>query len=141
MRAIRAKDTKPELHIRRLLHAAGFRFRLHRKDLPGNPDIVLPKYRTAIFVHGCFWHGHECYLFKVPSTRREFWVEKIGANRRRDNAKTQALLDQSWRVLTIWECAVKGRKRQSDQELVKCISNWLSSPRTLGFLGYDQSQE
>src|SRR5471032_2150376 len=90
MRAIRGKNTKPEMILRKLLFARGFRFRLHVSDLPGKPDIVLPKYRVAIFVHGCFWHGHDCYLFKLPQTRTAFWEKKIGQNRIRDRRDAEA---------------------------------------------------
>lgn len=113
MAGIRGKDTKPELLIRRALHARGYRFRLHRKDLPGNPDIVLPKHRVAIFVHGCFWHGHDCHLFKWPKTREEFWREKIGRNRERDRLAVEALHDQGWRVVTLWECQLRNEAEKA----------------------------
>lgn len=138
MRAIRSKNTKPEIQIRQYLHAAGFRFRLHRKDLPGHPDIVLPKYRAVILVHGCFWHGHDCHLFKVPSSRKDFWLEKIGANRLRDVRTVEKLSEMGWRVLTIWECALKGRLRYKPEKLTKEISAWLRSgngPASIGCTG------
>lgn len=125
MQAIRSKNTKPEILLRRLLHARGFRFRLHVKDLPGTPDIVLPKYRAAILVHGCFWHGHDCYLFKLPQQRREFWQEKIEANRTRDIRNRQELKNAGWRVLVIWECALKGRLRQPVDTLVSEVDMWI----------------
>lgn len=127
MQAIRHKDTKPELLVRRLLHGQGFRFRLHRKDLPGSPDLVMPKYRAVIFVHGCFWHGHDCYLFKLPESRRDFWLTKINSNRERDSRATQALLAAGWRVLTVWECALKGRLKQPQDALVADMIGWLRS--------------
>lgn len=112
MRAIRGKNTGPELQVRKLLFARGFRFRLHDKLLPGAPDIVLPRYRTVVLVHGCFWHGHDCYLFKVPQSRADFWMAKISANRERDARNIKALAEQGWRVISVWECALKGRLRQ-----------------------------
>lgn len=107
MRAIRSKNTKPELLVRKGLHAAGFRFRLHGAGLPGKPDIVLPKYRSVIFVHGCFWHGHGCKYFKLPKTRPDFWLAKIEANRARDARDIEKLNQLGWRVILIWECATK----------------------------------
>lgn len=104
MAGIRGKDTKPEMLVRRALHKAGFRYRLHVKDLPGRPDIVLPKYRTVIFVHGCFWHGHDCKHFKWPKTRAEFWRKKIEGNVTRDRIAVSELERRGWRVITIWEC-------------------------------------
>ena len=112
MSRIRGRDTKPELLLRRGLHAAGFRFRLHAPDLPGRPDIVFPRYRAAILVHGCFWHGHDCPLFKMPATRQEFWASKIRGNRERDKRTAAALLAYGWRILTVWECSIKGPGRQ-----------------------------
>jgi DNA mismatch endonuclease (patch repair protein) len=125
MRAIRHKDTNPEMQIRRLLFAQGFRFRLHVKSLPGSPDIVLPKHRVAIFVHGCFWHGHGCHLFKVPKTRTEFWIEKIQSNCDRDSRHEASLLATGWRVLTIWECALKGRQKRPPAEVVEMAAEWI----------------
>lgn len=110
MRAIKGRDTKPELLLRRALHARGLRYRLHRKDLPGRPDIVFPRHRVCVFVNGCFWHGHDCPLFKEPRTRNDFWMTKIESNRKRDIAATEALIQEGWRVLTVWECALKGRQ-------------------------------
>ena len=112
MSGIRGKNTRPEIQIRKLLHAAGYRFRLHRRDLPGNPDIVLPRYHIAIFVHGCFWHGHEnCQLFRLPKSRTEFWEKKISGNVERDKRNIEDLLEQGWRVLLVRECALKGTRK------------------------------
>ena len=105
MSRIRGKDTKPELMLRHGLHARGLRYRLHRKDLPGRPDMVFPRYRAAILVHGCFWHGHDCPLFKLPATRREFWAAKIEGNQARDARDIAGLAAAGWRVLVVWECA------------------------------------
>src|ERR1700753_1615800 len=118
MSRIRGKDTGPEVKVRKLLHADGLRFRLHCRDLPGRPDIVLPKFRTCIFIHGCFWHGHTCRLFKLPATRREFWTQKIEQNRSRDARAIRSLLESGWRVLTIWECALRGPERIDNHALV-----------------------
>jgi len=125
MSGIRGGNTKPELHVRRMLHRQGFRFRLHVSDLPGKPDIVLPRYCAVIFVHGCFWHGHDCYLFRMPSTRRDFWQTKIGRNRENDCRAISALNSAGWRVMTVWECALRGRKRLDDAALTGLIDTWL----------------
>ena len=135
MSAIRSKNTKPELLIRQIVHAAGFRFRLHRKDLPGKPDIVLSKYRAVILVHGCFWHGHGCHMFKVPASRTEFWLEKICSNRKRDLRDVKELVDAGWRVLTIWECAIKGSQRIDIETFSQKITNWLRSECVLEDIG------
>ncbi len=126
MSGIRGKNTKPELMIRKALHACGFRYRLHC-DLPGKPDICLPKHRAVIFVHGCFWHGHDCHLFKWPKTRPEFWEAKIGRNRQVDVDAVGKLLDGGWRVAVVWECALKGRERLSLEELTTRCADWLVS--------------
>ena len=108
MSRIRAKDTKPELAVRSLLHRMGYRFRLHRRDLPGRPDIVLPKYRTVIFVHGCFWHQHSgCRFSNVPKSRQDYWTEKLEGNVRRDRRHQRSLRKQGWKVFIVWECQTK----------------------------------
>lgn len=108
MSRIRAKNTKPELIVRRYLFAAGYRFRLHMKDLPGKPDIVLPRYRTVIFVHGCFWHGHEgCKYYVVPKTKTEWWLNKIGRNRKMDIEHVKKLKSDKWNVIILFECELK----------------------------------
>lgn len=128
MRAIRHKDTRPEVQIRRLLFGQGFRYRLHVKSLPGSPDLVLPKHRVAVFVHGCFWHGHGCHLFKVPATRTEFWMKKIQGNRERDFRDQAKLLTEGWRILTIWECALKGKHKRSPVEIAVQVADWILAP-------------
>ncbi|MDI6625332.1 MAG: very short patch repair endonuclease [Brevundimonas sp.] len=139
MSGIRGKNTKPELLIRKALHARGFRYRLHCRDLPGNPDLCLPKYRAVIFVHGCFWHGHGCHLFKWPKTRPEFWREKIGRNRAVDEAAHTRLLAESWRVALIWECAIKGRAGYARlPEVSEEIGRWLVSDQAELEIGSDQ---
>lgn len=130
MAGIRARDTKPELLVRRGLHAAGFRFRLHRGDLPGRPDIVLPKHRVVIFVHGCFWHRHEeCANFRLPRTNSEFWQEKIGRNVDRDTASVKELRNRGWRVLVIWECETR---RSPAEQLVQKIALWIAGHQDEG---------
>ncbi|MEE4623183.1 very short patch repair endonuclease [Pseudomonas alliivorans] len=125
MAGIQGKNTSPELLIRKALHAKGFRFRIHAKHLPGKPDLVLPKYNAAIFVHGCFWHGHDCRFFKIPQTRPEFWMEKIGTNQARDLAQIAALQALGWRVLVIWECAIRSMKKQKTMLLIDLVGEWL----------------
>lgn len=130
MSGIRGKNTKPEMTIRRGLHARGFRYVLHDKRLPGKPDLVFPKYRAVIFVHGCFWHGHDCHLFKWPKTRSSFWKMKIERNRILDSLAADKLVLSGWRVCTIWECALKGSLRlPSDRLLLKC-SSWIISNKS-----------
>lgn len=127
MAGIRGKDTKPELLIRSALHRAGFRFRLHQTSLPGKPDLVLPRYRAAIFVHGCFWHGHDCHLFRWPATREAFWREKIGGNIARESQQMADLAGAGWRVAVVRECALKGRTRLRFPDIVETLSLWLKS--------------
>ena len=107
MQAVKSKDTGPELIVRRLLHKMGYRFRLHRKDLPGRPDIVLPKYRKAIFVHGCFWHNHGCAKGQLPKSRLDYWQPKLEANARRDRTKKEQIESLGWKVLVVWQCQTK----------------------------------
>lgn len=127
MSRIRGKDTKPELLLRRQLHAMGFRFRLHRKDLPGRPDLVFPGRRAVIFVHGCFWHGHGCALSKMPATRPEFWRTKIDNNRKRDRRTIDMLMADGWRVLVVWECSLRGAGRTNGNEAVARCAELLRS--------------
>lgn len=126
MAAIRGKNTRPELLIRKKLHARGFRYRLHAA-LPGKPDLVLPRWGAAIFVHGCFWHGHDCPMFRWPATREDFWRDKIGRNRARDAAAEYALEGGGWRVATVWECALRGRGRLPLADVIDSLTAWLSS--------------
>lgn len=127
MAAIRGRDTKPELIIRKGLHARGFRFRLHGRDLPGRPDLIFPKYRVLIWVHGCFWHGHDCPMFHWPKSRQEFWRAKIGRNRERDAETWTAARASGWRCGTVWECALKGRGRLPPGQVIDLLARWLSS--------------
>lgn len=108
MSRIRNKDTKPELAVRKHLFSAGFRYRLHDKRLPGKPDIILPKYKTVIFINGCFWHGHQgCRYFTVPKTRTEWWQDKITKNKTNDESNTSKLREAGWKIISIWECGLK----------------------------------
>lgn len=126
MSRVRTKDTGIERLVRGSLHAKGFRYRLGGGDLPGRPDIVLPRYRAVVFVHGCFWHGHDCPLFRLPRTRPEFWDNKIRANRDRDIRNALALLGLGWRVATVWECALRDRD-DGQQLLGDGLATWLGS--------------
>jgi len=127
MAGIRSKDTKPEIIIRKALHARGFRYRLHSKNIPGKPDLVLKKYNAVIFIHGCFWHRHDCHLFKWPSTRKEFWKKKIEGNVERDRKNRKLLQEQGWRIATIWECALKGKTKLDPDVFVDRLSEWILS--------------
>ena len=125
MSGIRGKNTQPELLVRKALFARGFRYRLHDSSLPGKPDLVFPKYGAIILVNGCFWHGHNCPLFKWPSSRSEFWKDKITGNRQRDILNCRELESMGWRVLTVWECALKGKYKLPFEELVHIVVSWL----------------
>lgn len=125
MSGIRGKDTKPELIVRKALFREGFRYRLHDKRLPGKPDLVLPKYNAVIFVHGCFWHGHDCHLFKWPKTRKDFWRKKIARNKDVDKRNYRKLKEEGWYILTVWECALKGKARQPFDKVIARIADWL----------------
>jgi DNA mismatch endonuclease (patch repair protein) len=127
MSGIRGKDTAPEKTLRRGLHALGFRFRLHDRTLPGRPDMVFPRRRAVLFAHGCFWHGHDCHLFRLPATRPDFWREKIENNRRRDAAAAQALASLGWRHGDVWECALRGRSALAPAEVLERCAAWLES--------------
>ena len=124
MSRIKGKDTKPEILVRKFLHAHGYRYRLHVKDLPGKPDIVLPKYKTVIFVHGCFWHGHEgCKYFTIPKTKPEWWENKINTNKSNDKKAYELLKKSGWNILTIWTCELKPKKIESSlNKLLKRLS-------------------
>ncbi|MEQ1936168.1 MAG: DNA mismatch endonuclease Vsr [Fimbriimonadaceae bacterium] len=125
MAAVRHKDTRPELKVRKALHGAGFRYRLHDPKLPGKPDIVLPKHKAVVFVHGCFWHGHQCELFRWPRSNEAFWAEKINSNRQRDELAYKKLEDRGWKVCEVWECATKGKTRLSEAALLKALETWI----------------
>jgi len=111
MSRIRSRNTKPEMLVRKFLHAQGFRYKLHDKKLTGKPDIVLPKYKTVIFIHGCFWHGHKgCKYFVVPKTRTEWWLNKIDSNKANDTKATKALKKEGWKIINLWECDLRSAK-------------------------------
>lgn len=139
MSGIRSKNTHPELLIRKLLHGRGFRYRLHDNKLPGKPDIVLPRYRAVIMIHGCFWHGHDCHLFKWPSSNESFWKEKITRNKAVDERSWHGLQVAGWRVLTIWECALKGKQRQPLEKVIDDIITWLTTSTCDGEIRGDHS--
>jgi DNA mismatch endonuclease (patch repair protein) len=132
MSGIRGRNTRPELLIRKGLFALGFRYRLHAAGLPGKPDIVLRKYNTVIFVNGCFWHGHDCHLFRLPSTRPEFWRTKIASNITRDEAVHESLHQLGWRQLNVWECALKGKTRLGLEAVLETIIQWLNGDEAVG---------
>lgn len=127
MSGIRGKNTRPEMTVRRGLHAMGLRYRLHDPDLPGRPDLVFPGHHAVVLVNGCFWHGHDCHLFKWPASRAGFWKQKIGRTRERDRDAREELEAGGWRVLTIWECALKGRTRLETTDLLERVVEWLHS--------------
>ena len=115
MRSVRSKNTYPELAVRRAAHAMGYRFRLHRRDLPGQPDLVFPRHKSVIFINGCFWHAHKgCPKGTVPATNREFWMTKLERNSERDRKNQEALADIGWRVLVIWECETRDPRKIRD---------------------------
>ncbi len=135
MSGIRSRHTKPEMLVRSMLHRQGFRFRLHIKQLPGKPDIVLPRYRAAIFVHGCFWHGHDCPLFRMPRTREDFWRMKINRNRENDDESRDVLLIAGFRVGIVWECSLRGPTKDL-YRVSQTLCQWLrSEERTIEIRG------
>jgi len=140
MSGIRGKNTKPEVLIRQRLHARGYRFRLHRKDLPGSPDIVLPKFKAAILINGCFWHGHQCRLFKWPKTRADFWRKKIKGNILRDRKKLAELHMIKWRVCVLWECEVKGADEEHLTEVTDSLTKWLNGKESVLFIPDSRTQ-
>jgi DNA mismatch endonuclease (patch repair protein) len=129
MAGVRGKNTQPEIAVRSALFREGFRFRIHDKRLPGRPDIVLKAHRAVIFVHGCFWHLHKCALFKWPKTNPEFWRTKITRNRSLDRRAVNALKKRGWRVLTVWECALKRKDERQLETVFKTVVSWLNSER------------
>ena len=134
MSRIRGHNTRPEMLLRRGLHGRGLRFRIHRRDLPGCPDLVLSRFRAVIFVHGCFWHGHKCPMFKMPTTRTAFWRAKIDQNIRRDNEARVKLLSERWRVMVVWECALRGKGRIPVGDVLDAVVAWLETDAAEGVI-------
>ena len=136
MASVGQRDTGPEMRLRRILHRRGLRYRLHDRSLPGSPDLVFPRFRAVVFVHGCFWHVHDgCKFATRPSSRKEFWKEKFTANRKRDRRNYEALAASGWRVLVVWECAIKGCKENELDKLGKVVARWLKSDNGYGEIG------
>jgi len=125
MSQIKNKNTKPEMLIRSGLHKLGFRYRLHDSNLPGNPDLVFPKYKAIIFVNGCFWHAHDCHLFKWPKSNPEFWRKKILGNKVRDQKNIRIYKESGWKVMTIWQCALTGKTKKSLNAVLGTSQKWL----------------
>jgi len=139
MSGIGSKDTSPELLVRRGLHALGYRYRLHARKLPGRPDMVFPGRRAVILVNGCFWHGHRCGLFRWPSTRPQFWQDKICGNIQRDQKNRRCLLDAGWRVLDVWECTLKGPARRALGEVLAECAAFLEGEQPWASIGGSQT--
>lgn len=139
MAGIRGRDTKPELIVRSGLHRAGYRYRLHDPRLPGRPDLVFPGRRAVIEVRGCFWHGHDCGLFRWPATRPEFWRKKIAGNIARDQRNRDALLTSGWRVAEVWDCQLKGRNRKEPDAIIGRLSAFLEGSEAFLSIGGDQT--
>jgi DNA mismatch endonuclease (patch repair protein) len=118
--------------LRSARHAAGLRYRLHDRELPGSPDLVVPRYRTVIFVNGCYWHSHGCYKSTIPKSRRDFWQNKFETNRERDERNVGLLREQGWRVLTVWECVLKGKTAEPADDVAEAVKDWLQSDEALG---------
>lgn len=138
MSAIRSGDTKPEMLVRRYLHARGFRYGLHNRKLPGSPDIVLSKYKTVIFINGCFWHGHEgCKYYRLPKSNIEFWQEKITRNKERDAFDVSVLEAKGWKVLTVWECELRTIAQREDT-LTRLVQDIKGSSNNIGYIQEEQ---
>jgi len=136
MSSVGQRDTGPEIRLRHTLHRLGLRYRLHDRKLPGSPDLVLPRFRAVVFVHGCFWHVHKgCKFSTKPSSRKEFWKEKFKANEKRDRRNYDVLEASGWRVLVVWECAIKGRKGAELDELGIHVTSWLASKERYAEIG------
>ncbi|MEY9562246.1 very short patch repair endonuclease [Sinorhizobium fredii] len=128
MSQVKSKDTSPEMTVRRLLHSMGYRYRLHGKNLPGKPDLVFAGRKKVIFIHGCFWHGHDCKRgARIPSTRQDYWLAKVGRNKERDARNVSSLEQAGWSVLTVWECELKDRVA-----LAACLTQFLGGPQSFG---------
>ena len=132
MARVGQKDTGAEMMLRRALHREGLRYRLHDRNLPGSPDIVLPRFEAVIFVHGCYWHAHGCHRSTLPKSRQEFWLDKFTANRTRDERGRLLLRSEGWRVLTVWECALRGKTALPIEDVAKAVLAWLGSSAECG---------
>lgn len=139
MAGIRSANTKPEMLLRRGLHALGWRYRLHGSDLPGKPDLVFASRRAVIFANSCFWHGHDCHLFKWPKSREEFWRTKIAGNIARDRRVRDQLHAAGWRIADVWECTLKGRERLSPDEVIAACDAFLRGSEAMIIIGSDQT--
>lgn len=132
MSRVGQKNTGAELLLRISLHRLGLRYRLHDRSLPGSPDLVFPRFKAVVFVHGCYWHSHGCHRSMVPKSRRRFWTEKFNANRLRDERKQNLLLESGWRVMTVWECALRGKTARPSIDVAIAVASWLKSSRRTG---------
>lgn len=132
MARIGSKNTTTELLLRTSLHKLGFRYRLHTRHLPGSPDLVFPRFGAVVFVHGCYWHSHGCYRSTVPKLRQKFWREKFSANRERDRRNVTELLERDWRVMIVWECALKGKTSYPPSVVAEHVGAWLKSSEVTG---------
>lgn len=130
MAAIKSGNTQPELRIRKALHSKGFRYKIQDKNLPGKPDLVFPKFSAVIFVNGCFWHRHDCHLFRMPATRADFWNEKLNKNVERDKFNNERLMSDDWRVCLLWECSLKGKGKLDFDYIIFTLQDWLKSDHT-----------
>jgi DNA mismatch endonuclease (patch repair protein) len=126
------KNTGAEMLLRRALHRKGLRYRLHDRSLPGSPDIVFPRFKSVLFVHGCYWHSHGCYRSTIPKSSREFWTNKFETNRTRDERTRKLLVSQGWRVLTVWECALRGKLSSPVEDVANAVGDWLESEAQMG---------
>lgn len=132
MARVGQKNTGAEMMLRRALHRRGLRYRLHDRSLPGSPDIVFPRFNSVLFVHGCYWHSHGCYRSTIPKSSREFWTNKFETNRTRDERSRKLLVSQGWRVLTVWECALRGKLSSPVEDVADAVWDWLGSEVQMG---------
>lgn len=139
MASVGQKNTGAEILLRKALHRIGLRYRLHAKALPGSPDLVFPKYRAVVFVHGCYWHAHGCYRSTMPKSRQTFWREKFMANKMRDRKKADALRESGWRVMTVWECALKGKTSRPLEDIAEAVEAWLRGREVSGEIAGDRT--
>jgi len=135
MASVGQKNTGPEVLLRTALHRLGLRYRLHDRSMPGSPDLVFPRFKAVVFVHGCYWHSHGCYRSTVPKTRKRFWTAKFSTNKTRDSKKKAELLRRGWRVLTVWECTLSGKTAKPIGFLAKRVEAWLNSTKRMGEIG------